>query len=162
MKWQALFPGSYLSAVEMGDRLITGTITDVKKVELDQEDGTKKARGCVFFQGTTRGWVMCKTTAQCVAAMFGEDTAGWMGKRITLYATEVQVGKERKPAVRVKGSPDLTAPVKVTIKLPRKKPSTVTLIPTGNGAATQPESDPVPAPEPDHEPIQDPETGEVF
>jgi hypothetical protein len=162
MKWQALFPGSYLSAVEIGDRLINGTISHVKRVDLDQEDGTKKARGVVFFEGTTRGWVMCKTTAQCVAAMFGEDVAGWTGKRLTLYATEVQVGKERKPAVRVKGSPDLTAPVNVVIKLPRKKPSTVKLIPTGNGAATHLEPDPVPPTEPDPEPIQDPTTGEVF
>lgn len=131
MLWQAMFKGSYLAAVEFGNRQFTAEIESVKLVKLEAEDGSQKDKGVVYFKGHDRGWVLCKTNAMCVAAMFGDDTSAWVGKSVTLYSTMVQVGREKKPGIRVKGSPDLSAPVQCEVRLPRKKPFKVPLVPTG-------------------------------
>jgi hypothetical protein len=126
-----MFPSNYLAAIEFGTRQFTAKIDSVRKVKLEGENGEQKDKGVVFFEGHEKGWVLCKTNALCLAAMFGNDTDQWIGKRVTLYSTKVSVGKEMKDGIRVKGSPDLTAPVKATVKMPRKKPFDVTLVPTG-------------------------------
>ncbi len=123
----AAFKGQYVTAVELGDKTATLTIGHVSLVKLEGEDGTIRERPVVYFSETPRGWVLCKTTALSVAAMFGTETNGWTGKRVTLYAADVQVGRERKPGLRVKGSPDLAAAVTFELKLPKKKTQSVTL-----------------------------------
>jgi hypothetical protein len=131
----AAFKGAYVSAVELGEKAPTLTIDHVKMVELEGEDGKVKPKPVCYFKETDRGWVMCKTTALCVAAMFGNETDAWHGKRVTLFATDVQVGKERKPGIRVRGSPDITAPVSFDLKLPKRRAQRVVLEPTaGKGA----------------------------
>jgi hypothetical protein len=135
MDYRALFKGEYISAVELGDKQPTLTIVDVKGLMLDEEDGKQKGKGLVVFKETDRGWVLNKTNAQCLAAMFGKDTNGWKGKRVTLCMKMVQVGRETEPGIRVKGSPDITAPVEAVIKLPRRKPKKEVLVPTAKEAA---------------------------
>jgi hypothetical protein len=144
MNWKLMFKGDYMAAIEFGNRQFGGEIASVKLCKLEGDDGRQKEKGVVYFKGNDKGWVLCKTNAMCLAAMFGEDTTTWVGKRVTLYATMVSVGKEKQPGIRVKGSPDLTKPIPVTIKLPRKKAFTVTMQPTGKGGAA-----PVPEPAPE-------------
>jgi hypothetical protein len=133
MRWEAMFKGDYLAAAEFGSREPTFTIADVRLVAMpDEKTGRDKDKGTVFFEEIPRGWVLCKTTAQCLAAMFGPETEGWKGKRVTLRAELVQFGRERVPGIRVKGSPDLAAPVTASVKLPRKKPQEVRLVVTGS------------------------------
>ena len=153
-----MFKGDYIAAVEFNGKTPTLTIDHVNSVELEGEDGTKKGRPVVFFRETRRGWVLCKTTAQSLAAMFTPETDTWTGKRVTLVSEIVNVGKEKVPGIRVKGSPDLTAAVTFDLKLPRKKPRKVTLVPTAKDApAHAPEDAAPPA-----EPVTDPATGETF
>jgi hypothetical protein len=135
MKWQAMFRGDYVTAAEMGDARPTLTIAGAKVVRLAGEDGREKDKGVVTFRETDRGWVICKTVAACLGAMFGDETDGWVGKRVTLYATEVAVGREKKLGIRVVGSPDLAKPVEAEIRLPRKRPFKMKLIPTAAGPA---------------------------
>lgn len=172
MDWRALFKGSYLVAVEFGGREPTFMIRGVDTINLEQEDGQTKPKAIVFFDdakgdgyaGCDRGWVLCKTSAMCIAAMFGNETDAWIGKRVTLYATDVQVGKEKKPGIRVKGSPDIKAPITTSVKLPKKKAFSVTLTPTVKRTATQQQTDdearaavqrakPTPEPQPNPRPL---------
>lgn len=127
MNINAAFKGDYIAAVEFEGKTPTMTIDHVQLVELEGEDGTKRTRPVVFFRETKRGWVMCRTTAMSVAAMFGAETDGWTGKRVMLFADEVQVGREKKPGIRVKGSPDIDHPVEFELRLPRKRPVKVVL-----------------------------------
>ena len=131
MDYRALFKSEYIAAVELGDKTPTMTIASVKLCKLEQEDGRHKDKGIIGFRETDRGWVLNRTNAQCLAAMFGNDTDGWIGKRVTLYSTPVRVGPKTEPGIRVKGSPDITAPMTVEVKLPRKKPQQMTMQPTG-------------------------------
>ncbi len=137
MKWQEMFSGGdYLAAAEFGDRLFTGKIVRVAPVSVEEDDGKTKRKPVVFFEGNPRGWMLCKTNAMCLSAMFGEAVEGWVGKSVTLFAAMVKVGKGKEPGIRVKGSSDLTVAVPATIKLPRRKPFTMQLIPTGKAAAS--------------------------
>jgi len=131
MNWKARFKGDYIAAVEFGERRPTFTIEKVETCKLEQEDGTQKDKGVIRFKETPRGWVFCKTTGFCLAAMFGDDDEKWVGKRVTLHAEPVQVGPKTEPGIRVSGSPDIDKPITVQIKLPKKKAFTVRLVPTG-------------------------------
>lgn len=134
MDYRALFKGQYLAAAEFGGRVPTFTMKGVKLVALEGEDGKTKDRGVIHFQETDRGLVLCKTNAICIAAMFGPDTDNWAGKRVTLFATDVQLGRERVPGIRVKGSPDIEKAVTVSVKLPKRKAFDMTLEKTGGKA----------------------------
>lgn len=136
MNWKALFKGDYIAAVELGDKRPTLTISDVKLCKLEQEDGRQKDKGIVSFREVDRGWVLNRTNATCLAAMFGEDTEQWIGKRVTLFSTPVKFGPKVEPGIRVAGSPDLAADLDVTVKLPKKKPIVMRMTVTGKGAQT--------------------------
>lgn len=131
MDYRALFKGDYIAAVEIGDKKPTLTISGVKLCKLQQEDGREKDKGIVTFKEIERGWVLNRTNAQAIAAMFGNETDGWIGKRVSLHAVPVRVGPKTKPGIRVYGSPDISAPVTFMLTLPRKKPIKTTLQPTG-------------------------------
>jgi hypothetical protein len=127
MDWKLLFKGDNISAVEFLGKTPTLEIVDVKLCKLQQEDGREKDKGIVHFRETDRGWVLNRTNATCLAAMFGRDTDSWKGKRVTLFAADVQFGKERIPGIRVKGSPDIAEAIEVEVKLPRRRPVKMTM-----------------------------------
>lgn len=146
MDYRALFKGEYIAAVELGAKQPTMTISGIKLCKLEQEDGRQKDKGIISFREIDRGWVLNRTNAQCLAAMFGNETDNWIGKRVTLYSTPVRVGPKTEPGIRVKGSPDIAETITIMVTLPRKKPAKTTLIPTGK---TQPKAQPAEDQEPD-------------
>lgn len=137
MDYKLGFKGQYVSAVELGSSTPTLTIARVviEKIEAlgkgDDVDGKVKDRLVVYFREAERGWVMNRTNAECIVAMWGRDTDGWIGHKVTLYQAQVRVGPKMEPGIRVKGSPELDRPLTVEVKLPRKKPQPMTLVPTG-------------------------------
>lgn len=128
--------GDFISAAELGEKKATMTINNVKSMKFDDDDGKNKTRPVVSFKETPRGWVLCKTNALALAAMFGEETETWTGKRVTIHSEVVQVGPEKKPGLRVSGSPDIDKPIKFSVKLPKRKAFIITLVPTGKTVQT--------------------------
>jgi hypothetical protein len=55
--------------------------------------------------------------------MFGADIPNWIGKRVTFFPSEWN----GEPCIRVHGSPDIDKEFTVEIKLPRRKPFTMTM-----------------------------------
>lgn len=138
MNYKEFFRGDYLIAEELGQRTPTLTIRDVRKVRLasagtDDEGGKteERDRGVVYFAGKERGWVLNRTNAECLAAMWGAETDRWVGRRVTIYAAQVRLGGKTVLGIRVKGSPDLDRPLVVTIQLPRRRPVKMTMDVTG-------------------------------
>lgn len=133
------FLGTYITAAEIGTKTPTLTIARVvlEKVESlkqgdDDAGGKMKDRVIVYFRESKsdRGWLLNRTNAECLKEMWGRETDAWIGKRVTLYSMMVRVGPKMEPGIRVKGSPDLKEPVTFQLKLPRKKPVPMTLVPT--------------------------------
>ncbi len=129
---EKLFPGRFIKAAEFDGKPVTMTIADVQPEKLDAEDGSKETLAVVWFTEIERQWHLNRTNAICLAAMFGRDYAGWAGHKVTLHAEKDTSGlSDSGLCIRVKGSPELTADVNATIKLPRRKPVTRKLVKTG-------------------------------
>lgn len=139
------FLGTYITAAEIVGKTPTLTIErvtleEVESLKKDDGDvGKMKDRVIVYFQKIKRGWLLNRTNAECLRELFGSrDTEDWIGKRVTLHALQVRVGPKMEPGIRVKGSPDLTAPLTFELRLPRKRPIQTTLLPTGAKPAAKP------------------------
>lgn len=127
-----MFPSRFIKAADLQGKEVTVEIAGTNLDELDG-DGGKKTKGIVSFVGKKKKWVLNRTNAMCLKAMFGRETDAWKGHKVTLYPTTFN----DEPCVRVKGSPELKAPLEFELKLPKKKPRLVKLIPTGTSAATE-------------------------
>ena len=132
MNWESRFKGEYISAVELNNNRPTLTIA---KISISRVEDEKKKREVdkpvMWFKEIDRGWMYCKTTGHCMAAMFGNNDDAWIGKRVTLYADpEVRFGSEQVGGIRIAGSPDIAKPLTVRIKFPKKKAFEVQLAPT--------------------------------
>lgn len=133
--YDQLYPGRFLKAGEFQGRAWTMQIEEIRLEELEGEKG-KRERGILMFKGAKKGLVLNRTNGECLKAMWGRATRDWIGKRVTLYPTNVPFGKEMKLAIRVAGSPDIPADISFELKLPKKKGQVVTLRKTTSGART--------------------------
>jgi hypothetical protein len=57
--------------------------------------------------------------------MYGDDTDEWIGKRVTLFSTEVQYQSEMVEAIRIRSKPPREAVRKPAGKAARKAPAPV-------------------------------------
>lgn len=126
------FRGPYVTAVELEGRTPTLQIDRVQlemvpAIEPGQPD---RERWIVYFRGAKRGWVLNRTNAECLVAMFGADVSKWPGHEITLHTTKVRVGSKTELGIRVLGSPELQEPMQIEIRLPHRRPTPYTLQPT--------------------------------
>jgi hypothetical protein len=153
LDYDALFPGRFLKAGDFGGKDVVVTISAIELEDLPQDKGGDRTRGIISFQGKKKKLVLNRTNGECVKAMFGRDTGEWVGKRLTLYAAMWN----GDPCIRVRGSPDLKENKTFELKLPRKRPQSVTLLATGkaNGKAAPPPPPVEEAPPPSEAPEQD-------
>lgn len=136
MNAKLLNPSNYFGA---GDLLALGTTFEIASVRLEdvEEEGKKgepaktKKKGSILLKGADKWWLCNVTNTKCLVAMFGDETDQWIGKRVTLHEERVLSFGEWVPGVRVTGSPDITAPVSVRMKLRKKKEQVLTMQPTG-------------------------------
>lgn len=142
------FLSQYISAAELiGKQPVTLTIGKVAlervesmKINDDAGAAKEKDRVVIYFEGSKsgRGWLLNRTNAECLKELWGRETDAWIGKRITLHAQNVRVGPKMEPGIRVLGTPEITEPRKFDLRLPRKKPIPMTLLPTGKQAEPEP------------------------
>jgi len=123
LSYDQLFPSRFIKAGEFQGKPVTLTITDVQLEDLETETGATERKAIVSFAETKRQWVLIKTNAQCLLAMWGPDTDDWINHRVTLYPERDASGmSDSGLCIRVQGSPELTKTVTATIKLPRRRP----------------------------------------
>jgi len=136
LSYDALFPTRFIKAGEMRGKPVTLTIAAVYLEQMEREDGTEKPQAIVGFHETKREWALNRTNGQCLRAMFGDDSGEWIGKHVTLVPEPDSSGlSESGLCIRVKGSPDIDQPIRMEIRLPRKRPQPRTLLPTIKGGA---------------------------
>lgn len=111
MDYRAMFEGKYIGAWNLIDaegnkRDLTLTIARVEAQQIVGEGGKTNKKPLVHFEPrgehTFLPMVAGKTVAKTIAAMYGNDTRHWVGKRITLYATTTSVGGTEKDCIRVR------------------------------------------------------------
>lgn len=103
-KLKEMFPSKYLRAADFedGDAVLT-----IERVEPDKVGMGKDAKDVwvVYFEGEDKGLILNKTNTNTVAKLYGDDTDDWIGKPVTLFATEVQFQSEMVEAIRVRSKP---------------------------------------------------------
>jgi hypothetical protein len=132
MDIRSAFTGKYLAAADIpAGREVTVTIEAVSMVDVELEAGGVQSRALVAMRAAKKGWLLNRTNAELISAMFGYETAAWAGKRVTIGRAKVKFGRDTVDGIRVIGSPDLDADRRAEVKLPRKKPQAVVLRRTG-------------------------------
>ena len=137
-----LFPGRFLKAGQLLGQKVTVTIADIDVETLPSEKGDI-SKGIVSLKGKDAQWVLNRTNAECLKAMFGRVVADWIGKRVVLHGEMVRnpdrEDKDNKMvlAIRVYGSPDIERDITFRLKLPKKAAVPVTLKAWGRGAPVE-------------------------
>ena len=133
-------PSDWLHGADLKGREVTMTISGVDVANFGEDGGKAKVQGVLTFQERPKTLGLNKTNRECIRAMFGPDDPNepvhplWIGKRITMFPSAERNPSTKKvePAVRIKGSPDISAPITFTLILnSRTRPREVTLVPTG-------------------------------
>lgn len=104
MKISQAFPSKYLSSHDLNGMEATLTISNVAMEVMGQEQ-----KPVVYFQEAGKGMVLNKTNANTIAQMYGDDTEGWLGKQIILFAMKVEMQGKLVDGLRCR-SPHQTQP----------------------------------------------------
>lgn len=101
MKIGDAFPSNYLKADEFVDNDTTVVIESIATESIGQgKDASDKL--VLYFRGQDKGLVLNKTNANTIAGLYGDETDGWIGKPVILYATEVDFQGKQVLAIRVR------------------------------------------------------------
>jgi hypothetical protein len=136
MKISEQFAGSYFKAQDLPRPRVL-TIQDCTQAKMPEGE-TKPA---LRFVGEQQQLILNKTNAFCLAEWFGDDTNGWNGRQIELYATTTSFGGRMVPAIRV--------------RLPQQPAPQPTVVPPQYPPQYQPPAPvPQPTPPPQYQPPQ--------
>jgi hypothetical protein len=134
MNLRELYPSRFIASEDFHDKPVTLTIDHVA-VEQVGHGNDKESKVIAYFKEKSKTTkepiqlVLPATNAQRIAAMFGKEANDWTDHKVTLGVEMVESFGEIVPAVRVLGSPEITAP----IRYQPKKGSRIkgaTLVPT--------------------------------
>jgi hypothetical protein len=138
--FDALFPGRFLKAADLGNAKATAQIESVVIEQLEGDKGVED-KVLVSFCGKQKRLVLAKINGISLRAMFGSDVRQWIGKRVTLYATaDVMPLRRGEACIRVYGSPDIDRPLPVEWKPAKRNKLRWVLQPTGTSTAAQPDT----------------------
>lgn len=106
------FPSKYLKSGDIPeDADLILTIKEVVQETVGQGEEAE-SKPIVYFQEQEKGLVLNKTNATAIAGIYGPETNGWTGKRIALFATEVDFAGKQTLALRVRlKAPKAAAPL---------------------------------------------------
>ncbi len=92
--WKSLTERDYIFAFDLQGKDVVVTITKVIGGTLVGEGGRKTKKPVAYFEGKEKGLALNSTNCKLIAAMYGNDTDGWIGKKITLYPTTTSFGSQ--------------------------------------------------------------------
>jgi hypothetical protein len=138
--FRSLYDANWIYSFDLAGRDVTATIGEVRAAKVKDSEGKEQKKPVVYFRESKdkRGLVLCKTNGKTIAAMYGNETNEWIGKRITLYPTTCDAFGKTVECIRIRPA------------IPKAK------APAGSFS----EAPTVPAPEaPDHAEIREREPG---
>jgi hypothetical protein len=100
MRISEAFPSKYLEGKTLdGDLSLTIKHVEMETVGQGDDVDTKPV---VYFNEVNKGLILNKTNANTVSHLHGDDTEDWIGKRITIFPTEVDFQGKQVMAIRVR------------------------------------------------------------
>jgi hypothetical protein len=96
-----VYPSRWLKASDLsGDTTVT--IKSVKAESVGKGNDAKDNRAVAYFNELEKGCVLNVTNKNTIVNLYGLLTEQWIGKRITLFATEVDYQGSQILAIRVR------------------------------------------------------------
>lgn len=113
MFYRNLAPSEYLAAGDLQGKAVTLTISRLANEEIASERGKQRRWVLCFAELEERAkkdptklttkLVINKTHAKAVAQMHGNETDGWVGKRVQIYPTTCSAfGNPKTPCIRIR------------------------------------------------------------
>jgi hypothetical protein len=99
--YRAYYDSKVLRVWHLEGREKSFTIAKVTRVTLESRDGIKK-QPLVHFMGVPLPLALNKTNGASIEHLYGRKVSEWVGKRITLYPTKTQVGRDQKECIRIR------------------------------------------------------------
>lgn len=102
--FRSMFHSDYVGSWELPKgKDIVVTITRVEAGELNRPGSRdKKLAPILHFDGKKKGMVLNKTNALTIETIYGPETDDWIGKRIAIYCTTTQFGRQTVDCIRVR------------------------------------------------------------
>lgn len=100
--WKSMMDRDFIFAFDLDGKERTVTIAKVEAGQLTGANGRKAKKPVLYFEGKEKGMALNATNSKTIAAMYGNYTERWIGKRITIYPTTTQMGGETVECIRVK------------------------------------------------------------
>lgn len=85
--YRKMFDRDYLGHFDLDGKDVTVEINKVVAGELTAMGGRKSKKPILYFSGKEKGLIANKTNCRTIAALYGNNTDDWVGKRITLYVS---------------------------------------------------------------------------
>lgn len=100
--FKSFFDRDYIYAFDLNGKDVTVEISKVVQGELTGSGGRKARKPVAYFKGKEKGLALNSTNCKTIAALYGNDTTAWVGKRITLYPTTTTMGGDTVECIRVR------------------------------------------------------------
>jgi hypothetical protein len=110
----------------------------------------------VYFSNTDKGLILNKTNNRTIRSAYGDDTAGWIGKALVLFATQVDYAGRSVAGLRVRIPPpkqQTVLPVQAPVQAPPAPVQTAPHVPPAPVYASVQTAPQVP-PAPVYAPVQ--------
>lgn len=161
-QFDELYPGRFIKGTMFKGKAVTLTITDLVREEFPDKKGKdgKAMKVVLSFKERDKQIIANKLNCIALMLMFGKSTKDWRGKRVTFYGEKGTWFGKKHEAIRIYGSPDISADIDDTVRLGQDEQEYHLRKVTPGKRVTAP----APPPEPElleEELDADPETGEV-
>ncbi len=103
MDFNELYPSKFLKACDL-----TGPMP-VKIASVTREAINGEQKVVMAFATGEKSLILNKTNGRAVSKLYGSDTKGWIGKEITLVATQVDFKGDLVDAIRIRTAPQKVA-----------------------------------------------------
>lgn len=97
------FKSQYLRTADLKGQERTFTIDSVVLEEiLSPDGGDSEEKPVVSFRDHSQRMILNSTNWDAIAEIYGDETDGWVGQRVTIYPTTTQFGSRRVECMRIK------------------------------------------------------------
>ena len=116
MKWSDF--EHYLKGEHLNGRKVIATIAEITIEETHAQAGRTEEKPVCYFKESKKGLILSPTNMRALRAMFGDDVAAAIGKRVQLEAIPLRVAGRDTLPVRINPAPQTTTPATETTPAP--------------------------------------------
>jgi hypothetical protein len=102
MRMSDIFPSKYVKAAALNGRTVTLTIKSLAVEDMLNHSNEKERKPVLYFERATKGLVLNRTNGMIIAALYGDESDDWTGKRISIYPTRVKAFGTLQDCIRVR------------------------------------------------------------